>query len=247
MKFSCRSGVGRVTRAVICGLLAGVIIPAAASADGLVSGVATPVTTAAALMPVPTPSAPAVSVPTVSMPVAAAAVSALARKLPVSAAPTHAKTHSREQASRPAKTKQSYSTRSFMTADSFTGPFTPPVFPNPCIPTDVVTITGSVTTTVKAQPDGSFWFYQSYNGTGTSLPSGAKYAFSDEIHGAFTSPVGTQIRFYDYYKLYRQADIFSPLGGDDFFLRIYTEIPGSTGGGPSMNSLMAFPVGGECR
>jgi hypothetical protein len=213
MKFSCRSGVGWVTRAVTCGLLAGVVIPAAASAD---------------------PSVPAVSVP-------------IASTSTLSAASTRVQIHQRRtRKSKSAKTQHSSSTRSFMTADSFTGPF----FwsgQNPCLPADVVTITGSVTTTVKLQPDGSFWLYQSVNGTGTAVPSGAKYAFSDEIHGAFTFPVGDPIRFYDYYKLYRQADIFSPLGGDDFFLRIYTEIPGSTGGGPSMDSLMTAPVGGECR
>lgn len=239
MKFICPSGVGRLLRAVICGLLAAIVIPAAASADGIVGGftVVAPVATATGSTLVPTPSVPAVSVPIVSTQTPSASVT-----------PTRVRIPKRERhKSKPAKTQQSSSTRSFMTADSFRMPFTLPPFQNPCVPTDLVTITGSVTTTLKLPPDGSVWIYQSYNGTGISLPSGATYAFSNEVHGAYTFPAFTPIRFYDYYKLNRQPDIFSPLGGDDFFLRIYTEIPGSTGGGPSMNSLMTDPVDGECR
>jgi hypothetical protein len=222
MKFICPSGVGRLMRAAICGLLAAIVIPAAGSAEGIVGEVTgvTPVATTQ------TPSA--------------------------SATPTRVRIPKRgKQKSKPAKTQHSSSTRSFMSADSFRQPFTPLPFQNPCVLTDWVTITGSVTTTLKLQPDGSFWLYQSYSGTGISWPSGAKYAFSDEVHGAFvfpfTDPPTPPIRFYDYYKLNRQADIVSPLGGDDFFLRIYTEIQGSTGGGPSMNSLMTDPIDGECR
>jgi hypothetical protein len=128
-----------------------------------------------------------------------------------------------------------------------TAPFAPPPFPNPCFATDLVQITGNVTVYSDVQPDGSLKFYSAYNGSGISLTTGARYAFSDEIHQIVDVSTNTTINFYDYAKLYRQSDGLGTFGtGDDFFLRVYMEVPGATNGGPSTNSLMTI-ASGDCR
>jgi hypothetical protein len=184
--------------------------------------------------------------------------------LPTSAEPT--KANVRKKAQRKAKRTTSRSgvalrqgfTISWLAAPVLTSPFVTPVpFPNPCFFSDLVTITGHVTIYSDVQPDGSLRFYSSAAGSGIST-SGAKYAFSNEVHHVTVSPDdATTLRFYDYYKLIRQRDdpgtfdpviVDPPTGtGDDFIIRVYMEVPGATGGGPNQqNSLMTITEG-HCR
>ena len=134
-----------------------------------------------------------------------------------------------------------------------TGPFTT-MMANPCFaPDGTLLITGHSTLYADFQPDGSFRTYVSVNGSAVSTVTGAKYTFSEQLHEVFDIDFNN-IRFYDYRKLNRQREatgvpavVDPPTGsGDDWFMRMYVEVPGATGGGPSDNSLQTT-FAGECR
>jgi hypothetical protein len=134
-----------------------------------------------------------------------------------------------------------------------TGPFTT-LMANPCFATDgTLLITGHSTLYSDFQPDGSLRFYVAVNGSAVSTVTGAKYTFSEQLHEVFDVDFNN-IRFYDYRKLNRQAEasgvpivVDPPTGsGDDWFMRMYFEVPGATGGGPS-NSSVQTTFAGECR
>jgi hypothetical protein len=162
MKFICPSGAGWLMRAVMCGLLAAIVIPGSASAQAI----------------------------TLSSP--------------------------------------------------FSG-----VFTNDCIvPAEAVTVSGIVTTTTISQPDGSLASYVSLDATGVTL-GGVKYSTSRETHTWLFGPDSTTMTIYDYRKFERQGETSAPVGGDDFYLRVFVQIPVQAGG-PSPNSL-STSVTGACR
>jgi hypothetical protein len=96
----------------------------------------------------------------------------------------------------------------------------------------------------QVQTDGTLKTQTYLNGTGVSL-SGVQYTSTEENHFWIFGPDSEEIAFYDYQKLNRSGEVSSPLGGDDFFFRIFVSFPVKAGV-PDMNSLNSA-VDGTCR
>jgi hypothetical protein len=227
-------GVGRLMRAAICGLLAATVIPAAASADGIVGGVSTPAPVPSVNVSVTTPSVPAVSAPSVSAstalstPVASVAASASTQQRTTSAQPTKAKPRKKAHGKASKRNHRSAATRSLAMSQTFSATF-PISVTNTCVfPAETVVGTGVENVTFDSGTGRSF---TTFHGSATALVSGANYTFDESLH-IFNGdgPDATVFYFYDYRRATRQGDISSPLGGDDFFLQIFFEVP--AGGRP---------------
>jgi len=230
-------------RGAICGLLATAALPAVASADlsGGVS-VSTPVGGASLSLAAPTPSISTLSVP------AAPAAQSIVLKTSVGSVSTHslpaarrskvrafARSHSRAT-SRPKRT----AVRSLMTSSTFTVPLSGGLV-NPCVGEDVI-FTGTARGTIDTQTSGTA-LSVSIEGSGYSLF--ATYSISEETHTWVFGPDATAFTFYDYAKMNRSGETGSPLAGDDFYMRLFVQIP--TGpGGPNVNSLNSA-IDGFCR
>ena len=65
-----------------------------------------------------------------------------------------------------------------------------------------------------------------FQDTATALVTGAKYTFDERQHFFTSDGHGdTVFSLYDYRRAMRQGDISTPLGGDDFYVKIFFEIP----------------------
>jgi hypothetical protein len=96
----------------------------------------------------------------------------------------------------------------------------------------------------QTQSDGTFKIQSYLEGTGVSA-TGVQYTSTDEMHTWIFGPDSETITFYDYLKLNRSGEVSSPLGGDDFFFRIFASFP-TKAGVPDMNSL-STTIDGACR
>jgi hypothetical protein len=210
---------GRLMRAAICGLLAATVLPAAASADGIVGGSAAPL--------------PEVSLPRVSTQIRA------------TTRPARAKTHRGRQGKGQTNRRERTSTRSLMATSTTTMrfPFGGPIT-NTCTGEEIL-VNGTMTTVTQSQDDGTQATFISIGGSGITATL-VRYGISSETHDAILTMPFEPLRTYIYSKMNRQGDTGVLLPGDDFWLRVYIEfVPGTSGGGPSSNSLMSMT--GECR
>lgn len=241
---------GRLMRGAICGLLATAALPAVASADlsGGVS-VSTPIVSTSINVSVPTPAVPSVNAPIADVSSATHSVVMKTRDVTARTAVTAAsitdsnRSRSTTRMHHRARRGLTHTERSLQMSETAVLPL-PFDQVNPCVvPSEDVFINGTEHLLIDSQPNGGFAVSTSIQGSAFSLA--ASYSFSQEVHTWFFGPDATTLTAYDYEKLSRAGDTGSPLNGDDFFLRVFFQIPVGPGG-PNVNSLNSA-IDGTCR
>lgn len=229
------NGVGRLTRVVICGLLAATAFPASALADGLIGG--TPVTVpsvpAVPTVTVPSVSVPAVSVPQVSVPqvsvpqvsastatnastgvakvstpVASSSIRASASAhVTARTASHHSMTRSKRTSIRHASrpTPSAIASGARTLASATAG--TAPIsgFFSNPCTGDTAFITGKVTIVTDLQPNGGVGVLTSASFNGTTT-TGHQLSDSQETHQWTAGPDATTLYLYDYWKVIESGE-----------------------------------------
>jgi hypothetical protein len=108
-------------------------------------------------------------------------------------------------------------------SQTFSAPFATTVVNTCVVPNETVLVNGVENVSFDSSSGRSD---ATFHGTGTALVTGAQYTFDDTLHTFLgDGPDATVFYFYDYRRAIRQGDVSTALGGDDFFIKIFFEVP----------------------
>jgi hypothetical protein len=240
MKSICPFGVGRLMRAVICGLLAAIVIPAAASADGGIVGGVT-VTTPSTPTPAPTVTVAAStpSVPTVPTPVVATSTSVSilgASATVITTQPSASVSTSVPSVIRVSKPSTSHAVkrkkgaraqeRRTLLSFTLTTQNEEPIAVTTPGCTEMVALTGAVHQEfhITVSDDGNSLHINSTDDShgvkGLGVTSGVQYVSSDVITRDLNVAKGENLTVVDRFLLNAQGETLSTtLLGDDLYMR----------------------------